>query len=65
MISHSTLDWLNNSYPNNYIIITIFFCVQKSYAEARRHYERALALDPGNQMVMDNLKKLDGQNTAV
>ena len=33
--------------------------MQKKYAEARTYYERALELDPGNQMVRDNLVKLD------
>jgi Flp pilus assembly protein TadD len=33
--------------------------IRKKYAEARTYYERALELDPGNQMVRDNLVKLD------
>ena len=33
--------------------------LQKNYVEARRYYEKALTLDPGNKMVADNLAKLE------
>lgn len=36
----------------------VLILLQKNYVEARRHYERALSLDPGNKMVTENLAKL-------
>lgn len=42
------------------IIISPCHCnLQKDYVAARREYEAALKLDPTNQLILDNLKKLD------
>lgn len=41
------------------IISPCHYILQKDYVAARREYEAALKLDPTNQLILDNLKKLD------
>ena len=40
-------------------MLVFILLFQKNYVEARRYYEKALTLDPGNKMVTDNLAKLE------
>ena len=42
-----------------YYLQYMYFILQKRYGEARIYYNKALALDPGNKMVSDNLAKLN------
>lgn len=41
------------------LVYFFFLNTQKEYVAARKEYEAALKLDPSNQLLLDNLKKLE------
>ena len=41
------------------VLILLLSDEQKDYRGARREYEAALKLDPSNEMIVENLKKLE------